>query len=842
MKKFKHYALLLLAAITVFGCAKDYDDTELRNDISDLQSRVEKLETWCTSVNSQISALQGLVTALEAKDYVTGVSPVENGYTITFSKSSAITIYNGKDGKNGIDGVAPTIGVDKDTDGLYYWTIKIGDADVKWLTDANGNKIRTTGDKGADGQPGKDGVDGKTPVISIDTYTDGKLYWKINGEWLKNGDQMVPAAGEKGETGDKGETGATGKDGDSIFKKDGIDLSDPDNVTFTLNDSKDTKITLPRTSQMMIFDSFVDFKIAKQNAPVDLTLALNISDDNYKAIKAELTSSAGMTVAIKTRTASEPWEVAITTPVFESGKVKTQPVASITVKNAQEDDIALLKVTIVDKGGQEHSATRILVYSTKVDVESVVIDPTTIEVNVGDKKTLTATVIPEGASQDMKWTSSDETVATVNENTGEVTGVKAGTATITATSTSDATKSATCIVTVKNVILTSLKLENQIVDKDGILKLVPIYTPANATNKEVTWSSSKPEVATITENGTVTGKSAGKTTITVTSKENTQITATCEVEVTDGPIFENEGQQGINGSDWDHAYIITSKEQLSLLATRINGEKASQWTTKYYKLANDIDLGEIEWTPIGNNPSSFKGHFDGNNHTITGSLTIAEDIQYFGLFGIGNDATIQNLRFEGSISEHQYLGGVLGSIIGTALGSNSKIVNCHNTAILKGNNVGGIAGSAYGTITACSNKGAITASLCTGGITGNSSSANVIGCYNTGDITSRQGIIFGSITGMSMSTTACWNASIISKGGLGITGRVFNGGVQYCYWKKVDGISYATQGTSSNCDIFNEKTPTSDQISSMNTAWQTADANREYQFNATTGEIEKINK
>ena len=42
MKKFRHYALLLVTAMAVFGCSKDYDDTAIKNDISDLQSRVEK--------------------------------------------------------------------------------------------------------------------------------------------------------------------------------------------------------------------------------------------------------------------------------------------------------------------------------------------------------------------------------------------------------------------------------------------------------------------------------------------------------------------------------------------------------------------------------------------------------------------------------------------------------------------------------------------------------------------------------------------------------------------------------------------------------------------------------
>ncbi|MCD8184664.1 MAG: hypothetical protein LUE99_18130 [Bacteroides sp.] len=57
MKKIQSYAVLLLMALTVFSCGDDYDDTGLRNDISDLKSRVEKLEAWCSNANSQLSAL-----------------------------------------------------------------------------------------------------------------------------------------------------------------------------------------------------------------------------------------------------------------------------------------------------------------------------------------------------------------------------------------------------------------------------------------------------------------------------------------------------------------------------------------------------------------------------------------------------------------------------------------------------------------------------------------------------------------------------------------------------------------------------------------------------------------
>ena len=337
--KIKYLFVALLAATALWSCGDDYDDTALRNDVDDLKSRVEKLETWCITVNGQISALQGVVTALEGKDYVTGVSPLptNDGYTITFSKSEAITIYNGKDGANGTNGITPVIGVNKDTDGFYYWTVKVGDAEAKWLTDAAGKKIRTTGDAGAE------------PKISVAADTDGKLYWQVNGKWLMNGADKVPATGEKGET------GAVGSQGDAVFAANGVKVNE-DNVEFTLADGT-TKFTLPRVSEIKIFDTFDEIEIAVATQLTEVTLALNIKKDNFAAIKAELTSAGGVTTEI-TRATQVPWEVSITSPVFDvSGDVTTQPVVSIIPKDGS---LALLKVIIIDKEGKEHAATRVI--------------------------------------------------------------------------------------------------------------------------------------------------------------------------------------------------------------------------------------------------------------------------------------------------------------------------------------------------------------------------------------------------------------------------------------------------------------------------------------------------
>ncbi|MDR3351241.1 MAG: DUF4988 domain-containing protein, partial [Prevotellaceae bacterium] len=108
------YCLLLLASA---GCQKPekYDDSALRGDVNELKNRVAALEAWQATANSNITALQGLVNALQERRYITNVTPFDipapGGYTITFSTGEPITISNGEKGDNGEPGDTPQIGV-----------------------------------------------------------------------------------------------------------------------------------------------------------------------------------------------------------------------------------------------------------------------------------------------------------------------------------------------------------------------------------------------------------------------------------------------------------------------------------------------------------------------------------------------------------------------------------------------------------------------------------------------------------------------------------------------------------------------------------------------------------
>lgn len=168
-----------------------------------------------------------------------------------------------------------------------------------------------------------------------------------------------------------------------------------------------------------------------------------------------------------------------------------------------------------------------------VSVAGVSLDKTEIVLVEGSSEKLTATVEPANATnKGVTWSSDHEAVATVDQN-GTVTARNGGQAIITVT-TADGSKTATCTVNVRVHIgvpvqsvglnKTELALE---VGKTGTLEA--IVEPSDATNKNVTWSSSNSEVATV-DNGVVTAVSAGTAIITVTTEDGAK-TATCKVTV-----------------------------------------------------------------------------------------------------------------------------------------------------------------------------------------------------------------------------------------------------------------------------------------------------------------------
>ena len=248
---------LIFIAVALLSMVSCYNDSLIWDTIHNHETRISELELKCREMNVNISSLSQIIEALQENDYVTSISEVVEdgevvGYKITFSKSGSIFIYHGRNGKDGQDGedgangsggkdgYTPKIGVAKDIDGVYYWTL-----DGEWLLDENGEKIPTTGKDGQDGkdgvdgedgEDGKDGKDGITPKLKIEddywyiSYDDG-ISWHVLGKAV----------------GEDGADGKDGIDGDSFFNS---VTKDDNNVYLTLADG--TVITIPLASSQLV--------------------------------------------------------------------------------------------------------------------------------------------------------------------------------------------------------------------------------------------------------------------------------------------------------------------------------------------------------------------------------------------------------------------------------------------------------------------------------------------------------------------------------------------------------------------------------------------------------------
>lgn len=242
----KSLAVAIAAMMTFTGC---YDDTDLVNRMDQAEADIAELQQLVKDINTNISSLVTVVDALKNSDQITSVTPLSDGsgYTITFSKSGTITIYNGKNGvdgtngtngangENGADGHTPVISVKLDQDGQYYWTV-----DGEYLTDAEGKKIPATAHIA-------------TPQIRINegnfeiSYNEG-LTWEIIGN--------------------------AGASDDVVFKQ---VIDGPASVLFVLSDG--TQIEIPKTQQFVINVTSTDV-VASAGQQVFVDFTVSGADEN----------------------------------------------------------------------------------------------------------------------------------------------------------------------------------------------------------------------------------------------------------------------------------------------------------------------------------------------------------------------------------------------------------------------------------------------------------------------------------------------------------------------------------------------------------------------------------
>ena len=175
---------------------------------------------------------------------------------------------------------------------------------------------------------------------------------------------------------------------------------------------------------------------------------------------------------------------------------------------------------------------------------SISLDKTEVSLEVAETTMLTATVLPETATnKSVTWTSSNEAVATVDAN-GVVTAIALGEAVIAATTTDGSDLSASCQVTVIPTLAVSIEVTPNSVEaeENSEVQLSVNILPENATYKSVEWSSSNDAIASVNANGLVKIRKEGNVVITATTTDGTNLSATCSINV-------YSGIDGVNGND-----------------------------------------------------------------------------------------------------------------------------------------------------------------------------------------------------------------------------------------------------------------------------------------------------
>lgn len=302
-------------------------------------------------------------------------------------------------------------------------------------------------------------------------------------------------------------------------------------------------------------------------------------------------------------------------------------------------------------------------------------------------------------------------------------------------------------------------------------------------------------------------------------------------------VWTGDKKLWANGSGTENdPFLIESAENLAFLAYVVNKE----FDTKdiYFKQTVDIDLNGSSkqlWTPIGLGTNvysedgcergstsicstAFKGHFDGDGHTI--SNLFVETDNFAGLFGFMGtmeeySAVIENVIVSNGFIKGLNAGGIVasgnaqvkgckngadieGSIAGGIIGdgnSSCKVSNCINNGNVNGKMIGGIAGKYPLEIIECYNTGDVVSdSVYSGGIVGELHKTSVVNnCYNVGMVSANvdfAGGLFGVSRNRQAVVTNCYNVGVVSCEGLHVDGvGTTNNEYKSCYCLNTSGAT-----------------------------------------------------
>jgi len=276
-------------------------------------------------------------------------------------------------------------------------------------------------------------------------------------------------------------------------------------------------------------------------------------------------------------------------------------------------------ITAKASNGKMATCVVIVPGSEAYPITKVTLNKTSLNLTKGASSTLTATITPSNTTQSKQvtWTSSNNNVATVSSS-GKVTAKSAGTATITVKTSNG--KTATCKVTVTNptvaITKVSLNKTNLNLTKGASNTLTATITPSNTTqSKQVTWTSSNNNVATVSSSGKVTAKNAG--TAVITAKTSNGKTATCKVTVTNPIVVITKVT--LNKTNLNLTKGATSTLSATITPSNTTQSKQVTWTSSNNNVATVTSSGKVTAKTAGTATITAK---TSNGKTATCKITV----------------------------------------------------------------------------------------------------------------------------------------------------------------------------------------------------------------------------
>ncbi len=363
--------------------------------------------------------------------------------------------------------------------------------------------------------------------------------------------------------------------------------------------------------------------------------------------------------------------------------------------------------------GSYIASSTITVTSPTVAVTGVTVSPSEATVAINGTLQLTPNVKPSTATnRTVTWSSSDSNIATVSSS-GLVTGKAAGTATITV-KTNDGNKTATSTITVEDNSITIVPVSSVTVSPTEATipvgetrAIVATITPEDAANKDVTWTSSDTNIATVSNDGEVTAKAVGTATITVTTADGNKTATTAITVVEPAPEEEEVSVTGISLTP-----NLTSIEidETVVIAAAITPENATNqkitWTSSDESIATVSAVGEVKGlkkgtvtitatTEDGNKKATAEIRVVKETHEIEGpdkesTAHVGEQVDLTKVLGITTQEgqTIRWVSSDETVATVDSTGKVLGVSAGvttiTAYNENDEVIDSVKLTIVAG--------------------------------------------------------------------------------------------------------------------------------------------------------------